>query len=57
MCTKKEKIPEKNDGNHEKKAAFLTKNKQTNKQAEKKGVVTINEKQLMMLKDSNCVFV
>lgn len=32
-------------------------NKQTNKQAEEKGVlVKINEKQAMMLKDSNCVF-
>jgi hypothetical protein len=43
MCTKK-------------KTAFSTKNKQTNKQAEKKGVAKINEKQSMMLKDSNCVF-
>jgi hypothetical protein len=45
----------KNDGNQEKKTAFSTKNKQTNKQAEKKGVVKINEKHSMMLKDSNCV--
>jgi len=49
MCTKK------NDGNQKKKTAFPTKNKQINKQAEKKGVAKINEKQSMMLKDSNCV--
>jgi len=33
MCTKKNR--EKNDGNQEKKTAFSTKNKQTNKQASK----------------------
>ena len=36
---KKEK---KHDGNQKKKTAFSTKNKQTNKQAKKKGVVKIN---------------
>jgi hypothetical protein len=39
-----------------KRQRFITKNKQTNKQAEKKGVAKINEKQSMMLKDSNCRF-
>jgi hypothetical protein len=53
MCTKKKKITV---TRRKKRRRFLTKNKQTNKQAEKKGVAKINEKQLMILKDSNCDF-